>query len=114
MSISQDDSIIMDGMNEAPKLTDTKSSEFGTSPAHRKNLSIGTPSLSATKTAIEDGAVLGRLLGKIKSRAQLPKALRMYEQLRKSRGDAIVRETFKQASHPALTAISILARRSLH
>jgi salicylate hydroxylase len=47
-------------------------------------------------SAIEDGAVLGLLLGHIQSKDQLPKALSMYEKLRKSRGDAIVRETFKQ------------------
>ncbi|KAM6529318.1 hypothetical protein FALCPG4_007457 [Fusarium falciforme] len=47
-------------------------------------------------SAIEDGAVLGRLLGNIQSKEKLPKVLRMYEQLRKNRGDAIVRETFKQ------------------
>jgi salicylate hydroxylase len=47
-------------------------------------------------SAIEDGAVLGLLLGSIKSKAQVSKALRMYEQLTKSRGDAIVKETFKQ------------------
>lgn len=48
-------------------------------------------------SAIEDGAVLGRLLGKIKSKEQLPKALRMYEKLRKTRGEAIVKEAFRQA-----------------
>ncbi|KAI0876395.1 hypothetical protein GGS24DRAFT_451284 [Hypoxylon argillaceum] len=47
-------------------------------------------------SAIEDGAVLGLLLGSIKSREQLPKALQLYQQLRKARGDAIVKETFKQ------------------
>lgn len=47
-------------------------------------------------SAIEDGAVLGLLLGHLKSNGQLPKALKMYEKLRKARGDAIVRETFKQ------------------
>ncbi|MBE3044675.1 hypothetical protein IMZ48_19360 [Candidatus Bathyarchaeota archaeon] len=49
-------------------------------------------------SAIEDGAVLGLLLGHIRSKDQLPKALRMYQQLRKTRGDAIVEETFKQVS----------------
>jgi len=49
-------------------------------------------------SALEDGAVLGLLLGHIKSKAQLPQALRLYERLRKARGDAIARETFKQAS----------------
>ncbi|WAO96154.1 FAD-binding-3 domain-containing protein [Fusarium falciforme] len=47
-------------------------------------------------SAIEDGAVLGRLLGKINSKDQLPSALKMYERLRKSRGEAIVKEAFKQ------------------
>ncbi|KAF2966181.1 hypothetical protein GQX73_g7388 [Xylaria multiplex] len=47
-------------------------------------------------SAMEDGAVLGLLLGMIQTREQLPKALRMYQELRKARGDLIVRETFKQ------------------
>ncbi|KAK7186468.1 FAD binding domain-containing protein [Paraphaeosphaeria sporulosa] len=47
-------------------------------------------------SAIEDGAVLGLLLGRIKSRHSVPQALRTYEHLRKARGEAIVRETFKQ------------------
>lgn len=49
-------------------------------------------------SALEDGAVLGSLLGHIKSRDQLPQALAMYQTLRKSRSDAIARETFKQVS----------------
>ncbi|KPI39218.1 3-hydroxybenzoate 6-hydroxylase [Cyphellophora attinorum] len=47
-------------------------------------------------SAVEDGAVLGLLLGHINSKHELSKALGMYQQLRKTRGDAIVRETFKQ------------------
>jgi salicylate hydroxylase len=47
-------------------------------------------------SAVEDGAVLGLLLGHMRTKFELPKALRMYQQLRKARGDAIVRETFKQ------------------
>lgn len=47
-------------------------------------------------SAIEDGAVLGALLGKLESKSQLPQALAMYEELRKVRGDAVVKETFKQ------------------
>ncbi|KAL2114410.1 hypothetical protein VUR80DRAFT_8100 [Thermomyces stellatus] len=47
-------------------------------------------------SAIEDGAVLGLLLGHLRSKDQLPKALQMYQQLRKTRGDAVVKETFKQ------------------
>lgn len=47
-------------------------------------------------SALEDGAVLGHLLGKVKTGSQLPQVLRLYEQLRKTRGEAVVRETFKQ------------------
>lgn len=51
-------------------------------------------------SALEDGAVLGLLIGHITSKKQLPQALRLYEKLRKARGDAIVKEAFKQASQP--------------
>ena len=47
-------------------------------------------------SAVEDGTVLGLLLGYMQTRDDLPKALRMYQKLRKSRGDAIVQEAFKQ------------------
>ncbi|KAI0898712.1 FAD/NAD(P)-binding domain-containing protein [Annulohypoxylon nitens] len=47
-------------------------------------------------SAIEDGVVLGRLLGHVQKKEQIVKALEMYEKLRKSRGDAIVKETFIQ------------------
>ncbi|CAI4213176.1 unnamed protein product [Parascedosporium putredinis] len=47
-------------------------------------------------SAIEDGTVLGLLLGHLQSKEQLPQALKMYEALRKSRGEAIVKEAFKQ------------------
>lgn len=47
-------------------------------------------------SSIEDGAVLGTLLGAIKHKNQVPHALRMYEKLRKARGQAIVAETWKQ------------------
>lgn len=49
-------------------------------------------------SAVEDGAVLGQVLGHIKSKEQVPQALKMYEKLRKARGEAIQRETFKQVS----------------
>lgn len=49
-------------------------------------------------SAIEDGAVLGLLLGRIESMDHVPQALRIYEKLRKARGESIVRETFKQVS----------------
>ncbi|XDG06961.1 hypothetical protein ABKA04_006576 [Annulohypoxylon sp. FPYF3050] len=47
-------------------------------------------------SAIEDGVVLGRLLRHVQKKEQIGKALEMYEKLRKSRGDAIVKETFIQ------------------
>ncbi|GKZ28618.1 hypothetical protein AbraIFM66950_010300 [Aspergillus brasiliensis] len=47
-------------------------------------------------SSLEDGAVLGGLLGHLKQKSDLPAILRLYEKLRKSRGEAIVRETFKQ------------------
>lgn len=49
-------------------------------------------------SSLEDGAVLGNLLSIVKSKDQLPEALKLYESLRKKRGEAIVRETFAQAS----------------
>ncbi|TGJ78511.1 hypothetical protein E0Z10_g10251 [Xylaria hypoxylon] len=48
-------------------------------------------------SAVEDGTVLGLLLGFIQTHEQLPKALHMYQDLRKARGDAIAKETFKQS-----------------
>lgn len=63
-------------------------------------------------SAVEDGSVLGQLLGCIKTKSQIPKALNMYETLRKARGEAIVRETFKQVWMPPpphlLTAMALL------
>lgn len=50
-------------------------------------------------SSLEDGAVLGLLLGHMTNKTQLPRILRLYEGLRKSRGEAIVRETFKQVIH---------------
>lgn len=47
-------------------------------------------------SSLEDGAVLGLLLGHLRDKNQLPRVLRLYETLRKSRGEVIVRETFKQ------------------
>ncbi|KAI1383402.1 FAD/NAD(P)-binding domain-containing protein [Hypoxylon trugodes] len=54
-------------------------------------------------SAIEDGAVIGRLLLHIQTKYQIGKALGMYEQLRKPRGDAIVKETFRQVSRHTAT-----------
>lgn len=50
-------------------------------------------------SSLEDGAVLGYLLGKVsyeKRAEQLPKAAKLYQDLRKERGETIQRETFKQ------------------
>ncbi|KAF2856452.1 salicylate hydroxylase-like protein [Plenodomus tracheiphilus IPT5] len=49
-------------------------------------------------SSIEDGAVLGLLLAPeiLGSKSQLPEVLQLFEQLRKARGEGIVRETFKQ------------------
>jgi salicylate hydroxylase len=49
-------------------------------------------------SSIEDGAVLGLLLApeRFKSKAHLPDTLQLFQQLRKARGEGIVRETFKQ------------------
>jgi salicylate hydroxylase len=47
-------------------------------------------------SSIEDGGVLGRLLASVHSKEQLAPAIKLYEQLRKSRSEAIVRETFHQ------------------
>ncbi|CAI7613648.1 unnamed protein product [Penicillium bialowiezense] len=47
-------------------------------------------------SSLEDGAVLGMLLGNMTDKSQLPQILRLYESMRKSRGESIVRETFKQ------------------
>jgi salicylate hydroxylase len=50
-------------------------------------------------SSLEDGAVLGYLLGKVsteKKEEQLPKVAKLYQELRKERGEKIQRETFKQ------------------
>lgn len=49
-------------------------------------------------SSIEDGAVLGLLLSEphFKSKDQLPNTLQLFQKLRKARGEAIARETFKQ------------------
>ena len=47
-------------------------------------------------SSIEDGAVLGGLLKGMKSTAELKERLNIFQRLRKARGEAIVRETFKQ------------------
>ncbi|TVY13431.1 FAD-dependent monooxygenase OpS4 [Lachnellula arida] len=45
--------------------------------------------------ALEDGAVLGRLLGGLRSPAEIPKAMETYQKLRKGRVSAVRAETLK-------------------
>lgn len=50
-------------------------------------------------SSLEDGAVLGYLLSKVNQQTkneQLPKAAKLYQELRKERGERIQKETFKQ------------------
>ncbi|CAK3842277.1 FAD NAD(P)-binding domain-containing [Lecanosticta acicola] len=47
-------------------------------------------------SAVEDGAVLGYIRAAVNSKEQLPDALKLYEHLRKKRGETIVKETFAQ------------------
>lgn len=50
-------------------------------------------------SSLEDGAVLGYLLGKVeyaKRKEQLPKMARLYQELRKERGEGIAKMTFAQ------------------
>ena len=47
-------------------------------------------------SSMEDGAVLGGLLKGMKSAGELKQRLDVFQRLRKARGEAIVRETFKQ------------------
>jgi salicylate hydroxylase len=47
-------------------------------------------------SSLEDGAVLGFLLGKASSKSQIRDALEMYQRIRKTRGEAIVRESLRQ------------------
>lgn len=45
--------------------------------------------------ALEDGASLGALLGKIRSKAELPAAIKLHESMRRDRILKIREETFK-------------------
>jgi salicylate hydroxylase len=47
-------------------------------------------------SSIEDGAVLGRILYHLKKKSQLKDAVDIYEKTRKTRSEAIARETFAQ------------------
>ncbi|KFY77354.1 hypothetical protein V499_03212 [Pseudogymnoascus sp. VKM F-103] len=46
-------------------------------------------------SAMEDGATIGLILGKITSKSQLPQALQMFQTMRKARGEAVARESLK-------------------
>lgn len=61
-------------------------------------------------SSLEDGAVLGRLLRYVTSHDKLAPALEVYEQLRKSRGEAIAKEALGQVS----STTRILAVRRLN
>lgn len=47
-------------------------------------------------SSLEDGAALGTVLSKITSKKDLPHALQVWQSVRKTRGEWIVKETFKQ------------------
>ncbi|KAI0904445.1 FAD binding domain protein [Ustulina deusta] len=47
-------------------------------------------------SSLEDGAVLGRLLGYVTSPSEIAPALELYEKVRKTRGEGIAKETFNQ------------------
>ena len=47
-------------------------------------------------SSLEDGAVLGKLLGHVQNAASIPKALGLYQEVRKVRGETLGREAIKQ------------------
>lgn len=47
-------------------------------------------------SALEDGAVLGWCVGQVRQRSQLKHAVRLYEKVRKERGEKVAKETFLQ------------------
>ncbi|KAK9447912.1 3-hydroxybenzoate 6-hydroxylase [Limtongia smithiae] len=47
-------------------------------------------------SSLEDGAALGTILKHFTTKEELPKALRLYEELRHARSETVVRETFRQ------------------
>ncbi|KAH8898052.1 FAD binding domain protein [Thozetella sp. PMI_491] len=46
--------------------------------------------------SLEDGAVLGEIIGALRRVPQLPNALRTFQKLRKARGESVAKETSKQ------------------
>lgn len=51
---------------------------------------------TGANSSMEDGAALGYILAALHSRSQLPEAMNVYQHIRKTRGEAIVKETFAQ------------------
>ncbi|KAL2177664.1 uncharacterized protein P884DRAFT_161038, partial [Thermothelomyces heterothallicus CBS 202.75] len=49
-------------------------------------------------SAMEDGAVLGRLLGAPNTRADVPRVLQLYQALRKARVEEIAKQALSQVS----------------
>ena len=47
-------------------------------------------------SSLEDGAVLGGVLGHVTTKDQVEDAVDLYERLRKTRGEPIVKQTFEQ------------------
>jgi hypothetical protein len=57
LTVSQDDSVVMDGMNNTPAKDHLPGGMGGSSPAHRKTVSVGNEvAVQANKTAAEDAA----------------------------------------------------------
>ena len=64
-------------------------------------------------SSLEDGAVLGRLLGRVKDEESIPTAISLYETLRKRRGEAIAQETFRQVCHTTSKDLSYATKEDL-
>ena len=73
--------------------------EIEAKPSTRMSLLTNYTSLRA----LEDGAILGTLLGKIDTKLQIPVVTALYEKLRKERTDRIRDETFRQQKEHHLT-----------
>ena len=65
-------------------------------------------------SALEDGAMLGTLLGRIASKLQIPEVTALYEKLRKERTDKIRDETFKQQEEHHLADGKLQEARDKH
>lgn len=58
-------------------------------------------------SAIEDGAVLGTILGKLTSRSQLSQATEIWQALRKQRSEFLVKEASAQVTGPFSSNVSL-------